>query len=108
MQASQQAFQRFPQILQQVPAIDHLLSLWSAFGGSAQEFGGAIPADHLHARMTLEPLAKADSTAIGQEINRSMRLQIDEDRAIGATSLKRKIIHAEQARGFGGGRASPL
>jgi hypothetical protein len=98
MQAREGAFQRFPQVLQQVPAIDHLLSVRSAFGGSAQVFGGAIATNHLHAGMALEPLTKSISATVRQQINWSMRLQIDEDRAIGSPSLQGKIVHAQHTR----------
>jgi hypothetical protein len=108
MQAREGTVQRFPQVLQQVPAIDHLLSERRAFGGSAPVFAGAIPADHLHAGMPLEPLTTSVSAAIRKQINRSMRLQINEDRAIGAPSLKRKIIHAAHARRGERDGASPF
>jgi hypothetical protein len=72
-----------------VPAIDHLLGTRSAFGGSAQVFGRAITADHFHARMTQEPAGKGVGASVRKEINRSMTLQIHQDRAIGSTPLER-------------------
>lgn len=48
---SQRFLKHFPQIFCQMPAVQHLLSLWSALGRACEEAGTAISANHLHTRM---------------------------------------------------------
>jgi hypothetical protein len=86
---------RITQIFQQVPAVCHMDGLRCA-GPTATRIGfPTIAADNLDARMCLEPRTKGFLCALGQQVYRSMLLQIDQDRTHVLTTAKGPIIDAQ-------------
>src|SRR5579885_649158 len=87
-----------------MPPIQHLLRPGRAFAGPSGKLGRAVTTDPLDPWMVLEPPGKGLGTAVGQQINRAMPLQIDQDRPVGAPAPEGKIINPQDAWSSRGGR----
>jgi len=91
----QQPFQRFPEILQQMPAIGDLDGLRGSLARTVRVGTGAIPADDLHSEMIEEPPGERRGLAPQQEVDGTMRLHVHEDRPVGPPFAPTPIVHAE-------------
>ena len=66
---TEEVFNGFAKIFQQMPTIDDLLSLWSTVSCPTLIVFRAISADDSHARMVPEPFSKGFRIAIFQDID---------------------------------------
>ena len=100
--------QRFRQVLEQVEAIRHLGGLRRTVPGAVGIGFRAIPRDHLHARVGLEPLRERVALAVREQGDGLAAFQIDEDRAIRVAFAQGEIVHPQHAgRGERRGRLPP-
>ena len=67
---------------------------------------GAVAGDDLDAGMRLQPGGEALAGAIGQQVDRAVALEVDQDRAVGQPLVDRPVVDAEHGRrrqlGLGG------
>ena len=66
-------------------------SLPGAFGVGA----GPVPADDLHAWVVAQPLGEGVSLAVGQHVDRPVRVHVDQDRGVGMAAPFREVIAAQ-------------
>ena len=78
-------------------AIRHLDGLRRPVPGAIGIGFRAIPRDHLHARVGLEPLRKRVALAVREQGDRLVAFQIDEHRAIRVAFAQREIVHPQHA-----------
>ncbi|GAA3993937.1 hypothetical protein GCM10022631_00040 [Deinococcus rubellus] len=87
------------QIFQQVPAICNLNGLGRTLSGSIGIHTRPISRDDLQAGMPTQPVGDRCGTAIQQQINNLVCLQIDQDGAVGQAFAVRPIIDTEHPSG---------
>ncbi len=94
----QQALEHVAQVGEQVPAIGHLDRARRALARTVGIGPAAIAADNLGTGVRFQPRFQARGGAIREQVDRAMRLQVDEDRAVSAPFLQAPVVHAEYAR----------
>lgn len=85
---------RRPEILNQMKAIGHLLSLRCALSGSLGIKTAAISADDLNRGASLQPCFRALYAAVVQNVDNCSTLEIDDDRAVSCRAPPTPIIYA--------------
>src|SRR5205823_8821704 len=98
MLASQQTLYGFSQIDENVEAVSNLDRRWCSSTSALGIRTGPIAADDLDPSLRSQPLGERVGCAVGQQVDRSMTLVIDQHRAIGAALLPRPVIHAHDPR----------
>src|SRR5581483_4861585 len=93
-----QALGYLPDILQHVPAIDHLLSCRRAHRRASRILRGTVAHDDLHTRVLLQPRRERPRRTILEQVDRPSGLEVDQDRAIATAPSPRPIIDTEHAR----------
>ena len=94
----------FGEVLSQVEAIRNLDCVGGALPGAVRIGSGAIAADHVDAGMRLSPQGHGLGLTIGQEGERSMPLEINQDGPIGLTFPNGPVVDAEHLGGATSGR----
>ena len=89
--------QRFRHVLYEMEAIRHLGRLRCPSPCAVGIGFRAIPRDHLHAGVPLEPLRKRVALAVWQEGDGLAALQVHEDGAIGVAFPQRPVINTQHA-----------
>src|SRR5579859_6931894 len=97
MVARQAAFQRFSGVHEEMKAVGDLDSVGGRKRRRSSVVAAAVAAHNLHFGMTLEPASKAHLFAVGQQVNHRPAFQVDEHRAVGASSAKGEIIDTEHS-----------
>ncbi len=90
--------ERLTQVRQNVPRISDVLRTRCSLSPTLSVCSTAITAHDLDARVRSQPGGQCLGSSIGQEVHPTMALQIDQNRAVGATSAQRKIINAKHTR----------
>jgi hypothetical protein len=80
-------------VVEDRPSINDVLGQWSAFRRPASIFTGTISTDQFDSWMLFEPLREGIGGSVWEQINRTVHLQIDEDRSIGLTTTESKVIY---------------
>jgi hypothetical protein len=87
--------QRFAEVLEQVPAIGDLEGGRRSIGGTFNVEVGPVAADDFHTRMRPQPAGKALGRSLGQQINRSMTLEVTQNGAVPLAATKGPIINPQ-------------
>jgi hypothetical protein len=93
----EEPLKRLAQIKQQMKPIRNVDRGGRATPCAIRIVEGAITANHFDARVVSQPGSKGRSRAIGQQVNRHARFEIDEYGAIGSSLPEGKIINTEHA-----------
>ena len=88
---------RFGQVLQQMPAVGHLLCLWRSLANRVRIGTSSIATDKLDLRMLPEPSGHCFRRAIRQKVQDSMLLQVHEDGAISVSPFISPVVDAHHA-----------
>ena len=80
MMTIHEAFDRFGQVLEQMPPIGYLHRLRRSPSGAVCVSSGSIPADELDFRMRTQPIGKARRFSIGEEVDGLVALEIHQHR----------------------------
>jgi hypothetical protein len=91
-----------------VPPVHDLNRIRRAFGRSLNKRVAAISTYNLDAGMSLQPTFHARRLTIRQEIEGSVLLQVNKDRAVGMPFPKGEVIHAKNTGRRSGGRRLPF
>ena len=94
----QQALEHVAQVGEQVPAVGHLHGVRRALPRSIGIGPAPIAADDLGTRVRLQPRCQARGRPIGEQVDRAVPLQVDQDRAVCAPFLQAPVVHAQDAR----------
>ena len=98
--------QHLPHMLQEVKAVGNLHRIGSATARPFGVLGGAIARNQLDAWVLFEPRFHNPGRAFWLEVDRSMGVEVDEDRSIALAFAEGKIVDAEMA--WGGRRGGRL
>jgi hypothetical protein len=88
---------RVTQVLQEMPAIRDLNSVWCAIGRALSVDRAAIPADDLDARVGFQPGGERVCIPIIEHVHDTVFLEVDQDRAEGLTAFEREVVHAQNS-----------
>src|SRR5439155_5600793 len=98
MLPSEQTLDRFSQINQNVEAVSNLDGRWCSSASALGIRTGPIAADDLDPSLWSQPLGERLGCTVRQQVDRSMTLVIDQNRAVGAASPSGPVVHAHDAR----------
>ena len=85
-------------ILQQMPPVGNLKSLWGSLGCSSPIGIPTVATDNLDARMLLQPCGNDSLTALRQQVNWSVLLQVDQNGTKATSTTNRPVVDAQYAR----------
>lgn len=88
-------------LLHYMEPVCDLCCLWRALTGSLSVETAAIPADHLHLGMVLQPLGAGDHITIPKDIENRPAFLIDDDCPVRLGFLPTPIINADDTRATG-------
>src|SRR5918997_1520223 len=94
----QHPLQRIPRILQEMPAIGDLACLRRALCRPFSIGPGPITTNNDDLGMVTEPGGERRRLAIGQDIDRAMPLQVDDQGAVALAFAEGKIVDADDRR----------
>ncbi len=95
----EQSFERLPEVLQQMPAIRHLHRLRCAARHPLNDRGAAVATDEANRRMRREPLGNRRRGAVGQDIERSVLVVIDDETSIDTALAQCEVVDTNTLRG---------
>jgi hypothetical protein len=75
-------FERLAEVLDQVKTVGDLDGVWGALRGAIGKRASPIRCDDFHTWMILKPGCKSGGCRGGQQINWTMRVEIDQDRFV--------------------------
>src|ERR671938_2171957 len=81
--------------------IRHLYRIGRSAGCAIAIGARTVAADDLNTRMLLQPIGEGLGGAIRQEVNRAMRVKINDNRAIGLAFTFGPVIDTDHARSWG-------
>jgi len=81
-----------------MPAVSDLDRVWCAIPGALGVGAGPVAADHLRARVRLQPGFQGGGLAVGQQLDRLPAGQVDQHGAIDPPFPQGEIIHAGHLR----------
>ena len=84
---------RLAEVVPQVPTIGHLDRTGCSGGGALRVRASSITADHLHAGVLLQPVAKGLRLPIGEEVDGLAADHVDEHGAVDAAATEREVVH---------------
>ncbi len=82
-------------VVPQVPAVGDLVRVRGAVPGALGVGAGPVPADHLHARMSLQPRLQRGRLPVRQHVGRDAALHVDQQRRVRVPAPQREVIHAQ-------------
>ncbi|MES5825573.1 hypothetical protein ABKA17_47645 [Streptomyces sp. RG80] len=88
----------FNEVLPDVPAVGDMDCVRGADPSGLGVGDGAVAADHLDARMVDQPLGHRRSGPVGQQFDRLVRLDVDQDRAVVVPLAQSELIDSEDPR----------
>jgi hypothetical protein len=91
----QQALKHLTDILDDMKSISNLDRIWRTACCTIGIIAGAIACDDRDTRMRFQPVCKRVCSAIGEHIDRSMALKINEQRAVGLALAESEVVHPE-------------
>jgi hypothetical protein len=94
---SEQGLECIAKILQQMPPVGNLKSLWGSVGCSSLIGIPTVATDNFDAGMLLQPCCNDSLTALRQEVNWSVLLQVDQNGAKPTSATKRSVVNAQHA-----------
>jgi hypothetical protein len=93
--ACQQALQGFPQIDQQLPAVDNLTCIRSAFTRAPRILGRTVTHNDVESRVVLQPGGEGVGAAVRQQVNGTTSAEVNQDRPVDPTLTQGKIVHTK-------------
>src|SRR5262249_45581035 len=81
----------------QMPAIGHLDRLWRTFSGRLRRSWGAITADDLDSRVSLEPVNQRLRFPLRAQLNDPALLEVDQDGAVVVALAEGPVINPEHS-----------
>ena len=87
-------------VLENVPPISHLERCRCSIRSPTGILGRAVTGDHLDARMITQPGCECVGGAIGQEIDRLMVFEVDQQCSVDPAFLQGEIINTQHAWGY--------
>jgi hypothetical protein len=100
VQTAEHPLKRFAMVLEHVPAIGDLERSRGSVGGPAGILGRAVTRDHVDARMATQPGRECFGPTIGQEIDRLMLFEVNQDRSVDPPFLEGEIINTKHPWGY--------
>jgi hypothetical protein len=98
LMARKQTLNRLAQVLEQMEAVSDLDGIWCATPRSIRIGSSPIATDDRDARMILQPLGETVRRAVGQEVDRSVTLQVDDNRSIRMPTSVGPVINTDDLR----------
>jgi hypothetical protein len=98
MLSSEQTLYRFSQINKDMEAVSNLDGRWCSSASALGIRTGPITADDLDPGLRSQPLGECFGRSIRQQVDRSMTLVIDQNRAVGAAPLPSPVVHPHDSR----------
>src|SRR5438093_350434 len=98
MLPSEQTLYRLSQINENVEAVSNLDSRWCSSASALGIRTGPIAADDLDPSLRRQPPGERLGCTVRQQVDRSMTLVIDQNRAVGAASLSGPVVDAHDSR----------
>jgi Kef-type K+ transport system membrane component KefB len=95
------AFDRFGEVVPQVPPVGDLDGQRRALSGSFGVTAAAVPADDFHARVVIQPGTEGFRGPLGQHVDRPAGLDVYQDGAVDMPFVQREVIDAQDQRGLG-------
>jgi hypothetical protein len=95
MVPGQHALEHLSRVAAQMEAIGDLYGVRYSLADAIGVGTGAVAADNLDLRLLAQPTRKGGSGAIGQEINRSACLHVDEHGPIGLTTAAGEVVYTQ-------------
>jgi hypothetical protein len=95
----QEGLQRLAEVLDEMEPIDHLHDLGRTPANAIRVQIAPITADHLNRRMLGEPCRDAGGRAVRQQVDDTMRCQIDEDGAIAVVPPPGPLVDSNGVEG---------
>lgn len=92
------AFDGLAEVAPDVPAISNLDRLGCPAVGAVGVGAGAVAADDLHTGVLLEPGGQGVGGAVGQDVDRSSRADVDQDGAVDPALTQVEVVHAQHGR----------
>jgi hypothetical protein len=96
--AHPQAFQRITAVLEQVPSVGHLYSLWCTSPYRLGIGTGTVAGNDAHLALGCQPACQCRGIAIPKQVNRPVAVQMDHDRTVPMSTSERPIINANLLR----------
>ncbi|HEY4992538.1 MAG TPA: hypothetical protein VII33_10695 [Nakamurella sp.] len=79
-----------------MPAVGDLHRIRRAVPGAVSVAAGPVPADHLHAGMSAQPVGEVAGFPAEEDVDRSVPVgQVDQHRAVVVAAAQRELIDAE-------------
>ncbi len=95
MVTRQHPFEYLPRVAAQVKAIRYLYGVRRSLADAIGVGTGAVAADNLDLWLVTQPGGEGGCGAIGQEVDRSACLHVDEHGPIGLTPTTGKVVHTQ-------------
>jgi len=95
----QEALQGFPQVHQEMPAVDNLTGVWGTLAGAPRIFRRTVAHNDRNTRVVVQPGGEGVGRAIRQEVNRATSCEINEDAAGYPALAEGKIVHTKNRWG---------
>jgi hypothetical protein len=92
------------QVVPQVPAVRDLDRVRGAVPGALGVIAGPVPADHLRARMRLQPGLQGAGFPVRQQLDRLARRDVHQDGPVDLAAPQGEIIDPQDLRGGAGRR----
>jgi hypothetical protein len=86
------------EVAQQVPAVGDLDRLRRAAADAVGVGAGAVTRDDLHAGVGPQPRPDGLRVAVGQQVDRAVALQVDDERAVAPATAPGPVVDADDAR----------
>ncbi len=86
------------QVVPQVPAVGDLDRVRCAVPGALGVVAGPVPADHLRARMRLQPGLQGAGFPVRQQLDRLARSDVHQDSPVDLAASEREVIDPEDLR----------
>ena len=97
MCAAEPALDRLAHVGQQMPPVGHLNRSGRPDCNATGIFGRTVTGDDLDLGSLLQPAGQCCRAAVGQQVDDTMPLQIDDNRAVAAPFALRPIVNADGA-----------
>jgi hypothetical protein len=97
--AGDHALHRLAQVLPQVKPVGDLHRVRCPKPGALGVGAGAVPADHLHARMRRQPVGQRLRLTARQQLHRLAGLAVDQHGPIDLPAAQREVVYSKHPRG---------
>ena len=96
--AGDATFDRLSQVVPDMPSISHLDRVRCTVASALGVGAGTVSAHDLDAGMRTQPVSQGLGSAVGEHVDRSASLGIDQQRAVPVAAAQGKIVHSQHTR----------